>query len=587
MAHRAGRKPAIRKPRQRRGVLADYGATDDYWYRPIGMYSSSGENVTPDSAMKLSVVYACVNVLATSIASLPLKVYRSLPTGGKAPAPDHPLWKVLHDQPNGWQTSFEFREMMMWHLVLRGNAYAFIVAPAGTVEQLIPIHPDRVKVERLLNGRLRYQVKNEQTGQYDPYTQDEIFHLRGPSLDGIVGVSVITYARESMGEALATETYGATYFGNGARPGIVLTTEQKLNAEQMKLVREQWNSVHQGPANAHKTAVMSNGLKPSVIGVTNEDSQFIELRGWKIADLCRWFRMQPHKVHDLSRATFSNIEEQNIEHVSDTLRPWGVRWEQTIKRDLITEPEVFAEINFDGLLRGNTQARALALQTRFINGNLSADEWREIENQNPIPDGHGDRYFVQRNLIPVDKIDEQFEIDSQQAAGQMGKGNPPEEPEDESPEEDAAESEDDPEEDTQEQESEAALAVQPITISHDAEAAFDCLIVDASERIANAEIRDMEDKAKRADEDPARFKAWSDDFYANKHRTYVTRQLAPIIKAFRLQGVTAEGVSELLCGNGITSLGGVDPVLVVNLWKTNRAKAVESIIRKVCKYESA
>lgn len=563
MANRAGRKPAIRKPRQRKGVRADYGVTDDYWYRPVGMYSAAGENVTPSTAMKLSVVYACANVLATSIASLPMKVYRSLPTGGKAPAPDHPLWKVLHDQPNGWQTSFEFREMMMWHLVLRGNAYAFIVAHAGDVEQLIPIHPDRVNVERLLNGRLRYQVRNEQTGRYDPYTQDEIFHLRGPSLDGIVGVSVITYARESIGEALATESYGSTYFGNGARPGIVLTTDQKLNSEQMKLVRDQWNAVHQGPANAHKTAVMSNGLKPSVIGVTNEDSQFIELRGWKIADLCRWFRMQPHKVHDLSRSTFSNIEEQNIEHVSDTLRPWGVRWEQSIKRDLIEDPEIFVEINFDGLLRGNSAARASSLSTRFINGNLSINEWKAIENENPIEGGDGDRYFVQKNLIPVDKIDEQLDIDAQQAAGQMGKGNQPEDLDQE----------------------ESAMAPQPITISHDAEAAFDCLIVDASERIANAEIRDLEDKAKRADEDPERFRAWSEDFYANKHRTYVTRQLAPIIKAFRLRDVTAEGVSEFLCGNGITSLGGVDPVLVVNLWKTNRAKAVESIIRKVCKYE--
>lgn len=562
MAQRTGKKPAARKPARRRGPRADSGSPspmNDFWYGSTGFSTSGGENVTPDSAMRLSVVYACVNVLATSIASLPLKVYRSLPNGGKSPAPDHPLWKVLHDQPNSWQTSFEFREMMMWHVVLRGNAYAFIVAPAGSVEQLIPIHPDRVKVERLLNGRLRYQVKDQETGSYTPFTQDEIFHLRGPSLDGICGVSVITYAKEGMGSALATEAHGAAFFNNGAEPGVVLTTEQKLNKEQRDFTRDSWNNSHAGPGNKFRTAVLGNGLKIQPIGITNKDSQFLELRDWQIPDLCRWFRMQPHKVHDLSRATFSNIEEQNIEHVSDTLRPWGVRWEQTIKRDLVTEEGVFAEFLFDGLLRGNAAARAQALQTRFMNGNLSIDEWREIENQNPLEDENGERYFVQRNLIPVDKIDEQFAIDAQQAAGQVGKANQPADP--------------------------PAIESESITVSTAAADAFDCLIVDASERIANAEINDLEDKAKRADEDPGRFKAWSEDFYANKHRTYVTRQLAPIIKAFRIQDVTAAGVSELVCCNGITALGGVDPVLIVNLWKTNRARTVENIIRKVCKYE--
>jgi hypothetical protein len=221
----------------------------------------------------------------------------------------------------------------------------------------------------------------------------------------------------------------------------------------------------------------------------------------------------------------------------------------------------------------------MALQTRFLNGNLNADEWRAIENDNPIPDGDGKRYYVQKNLIPVDKIDEQFEIDAQQAAGQVGKSNQPDSsppdnphPQDPAPADSSAAIE---------------LAVQPIAVSHDAAAAFDCLIADASVRIANAEINDLEDKAKRADDDPSRFAAWSADFYAKKHRQYVTRQLAPIIKAFRLQDVTADGVSELLCDNGIVSLGGCDPVAIVQLWKNSRAKTVEQIIRKVCKYVPA
>lgn len=367
----------------------------------------SGVRVDSDTALQSTVVLACVRVLAEAVASLPLHLYRSVGGGGKEIAREHPLYKVLHDAPNSWQTSFEWREQQMLHLGLHGNAYSEIRAgEGGFASELIPLHPSRMKVERIENERLRY-VYTEPDGSKTLYTQDQILHLRWLSNDGVLGMVPVELARDAIGLARACEIHGASFFGNGARPGVILKTPNEIKPEAASALRDNWERVHRGPDRANKTAILTGGLEPVELGGNNQESQFLESRRFQVEEICRLYRCPPHLVGDLTRSSFSNIEQQSIDFVQHTLLPWLRRFEMAFVRDLITDPVYFPEFDTRGMLRGDASARASYYNTLWNLGVASVNEIRGWENLNPVEGG--DTRFVQLNMQTLDAASKQAE----------------------------------------------------------------------------------------------------------------------------------------------------------------------------------
>jgi HK97 family phage portal protein len=379
---------------------------DDWWYRTIGPASLSGQEVTPDSSLKNAAVFGCVRFIAETIASLPLHIYRNLPGGGKERAVNHPLYSLLHDQPNRWQTAFEFIEMMQGHLELRGNAYAEILeGPRGFVDQLIPLHPDRIEIKVLESGRLDYHYKDWRTGITRLIEQERMFHVRGWSSNGIMGVSPIALAAEAVGMSLAAQDYGARFFKNDARPGGLLEHPAELKEEAAKRIAKSWQEAQSGE-HRHKIAVLESGMKYHELGLTNKDSQFLESRTFQGNEVARIFRVKPHKIGFLEHATFSNIEHESIDSVVDTFLPRLRRWEQAIKRDLIIAKQTyFAEFLVDGLLRGDIKTRYEAYAIGRQWGWLSVNKILQMENMNPIGP-EGDRYLTPMNMQAASELPE-------------------------------------------------------------------------------------------------------------------------------------------------------------------------------------
>ena len=387
------------------GKRADLGGgpDDDYWYQNQqgSGVAQTGSLVTPDTAMRVSAVYACVRIIAQSVAVLPFNLYQ-VSTSGRIKAVDHPLFRVLARRPNAWQTAYEFLMMQQGHLCLRGNAYARIVTTsAGDIDSLIPYHPDRVRVFRLTNGKLRYEVRNINTNTIESLLQEEMLHIRGLTLDGLVGLSPIAVARESIGGALGTQDYANRLFSNDARPGGVLTVPGKMSDAAAKRIKEDWQQKFTGP-NIHKTAVLEEGVKWAPTGMTPEDAQFLETRRFQVTDIARIFGVPPHKLGELDRSTHSNIEHQGMEFVTDTLMPWLVAWEQAVSRDLMTADEqdaYHAEFQVDALLRGDTASRYAAYAVGRQWGWLNADEIRMREGMDPIGGLAGQTYLRPLNMV--------------------------------------------------------------------------------------------------------------------------------------------------------------------------------------------
>lgn len=353
-------------------------------------------SLSGDGAYRIAAVLAAVRVIAEGVAALPLKVYHRLPNGDKEPFPDHPLYRVLHDQPNGWQTSFEFRETLQAHLCLRGNAYASIGTYGGEVVSLMPLDPDRMRIEGRKNGGFVY-VYARHDGGTTRYDRDEILHIRGLSSDGYYGLSPLQYMRQTLSLTSQLQDHADSLFKNGARPGVVFETDQPMRVNVAKALKEEWDRTHAGTANTGKTAIMPFGLKAKTIGMTNEDAQFLESRKFQVSEIARFFRVPPHLIGDLEKATFSNIEQQALEFVTYTLRPWLTRWEQAIKRDLITDRDVFVEFQTLDLLRGDAASRAQFYKELSYLGAMSVNDIRRAENMPPIGPA-GDKRFIQSNM---------------------------------------------------------------------------------------------------------------------------------------------------------------------------------------------
>lgn len=375
-----------------------------------GANSKSGVSVTPEGSLRIATVLSCIRLISESIASIPLIVYRRTGKNGRERARNHPLYRVLHDAPNEYQTSFEFRETLQGHLSLRGNAFAFIDWDvAGRVKQLIPMMPDRVGFGKdKASGRLRYSYDQPEGGSREYFEPEEILHLRGLSSDGLVGFSPIDVARESFGLSIATEEYGARFFSNGTHVGSYLETPEVLGDKARENLKRSFRDNHGGLVNAHRMPILEGGLQLKRLNMSTKDAQFIEQRQFQIFEICRIFRVPPHKIYELSRATFSNVESQSIDFVTDSIRPWVSRWEQRLSKSLLRDSEredYFVEFKLEDLLRGNTKERQEALQIQRRNGVISANEWRAIENMNPREDSGGDTYFEDLSMSKGESTD--------------------------------------------------------------------------------------------------------------------------------------------------------------------------------------
>lgn len=365
--------------------------------------TTSGKPVNERTAMQTTAVYACVRILAEAVASLPLHVYEYQDDGGKKLVHDHPLYYLLHDEPNPEMTSFVFRETLMSHLLIWGNAYAQIIRDgAGRVLGLYPLLPDKMDVQRDDRGNIYYVYSrnSDENPMFKEYGDirlkaEDVLHIPGLGFDGLIGYSPIAMAKNAVGMTLACEEYGASFFANGANPGGVLEHPGVL--KDPSKVRESWNSVYRGVNNAHKIAVLEEGMKYQQIGIPPEEAQFLETRKFQINEIARLYRIPPHMVGDLDKSSFSNIEQQSLEFVKYTLDPWVIRWEQSLQRSLLLPGEkgkYFIKLNVDGLLRGDYQSRMNGYAVGRQNGWFSANDIREMENMNPIPDEQGGNLYL-------------------------------------------------------------------------------------------------------------------------------------------------------------------------------------------------
>ena len=363
--------------------------------------SNSGKPVNDRTALQLVAVYACIRVLSESIAQLPIHIYQHT-DNGKEKVTNHALYPLLHDQPNHEMTSFVFREVMMSHLLIYGNAYAQIIRNnGGRIVGIYPLMADRMKVDRDEQNRLIYRYRRYDNADPNLKEQGEIvlqaedvLHIPGLGYDGLVGYSPIALAKNALGISLACEEYGASFFANGASPSGVL--EHPGTIKNPDKVRNLWRETY-GGTNAHKTAVLEEGMHYKQISIPNNEAQFLETRKFQIEEIARLYRVPLHMIGDLDHATFSNVEHLSLDFVKYTLNPWVARWEQAFQKDLLSESDkgrVFIKMNVDGLLRGDYLSRMQGYASGKQNGWLSTNDIREMEDMNLISDEEGGNLYT-------------------------------------------------------------------------------------------------------------------------------------------------------------------------------------------------
>jgi len=384
-----------------------FGGRFEYLFGP----TDAGKIVNERTSLQVTAVYACVRIISEAVASLPIHIFAELADGSRERLATHPLYTLLRYEPNEEMTAFVFWETLMSHLLLWGNCYAQIIRDGrGQVRALYPLLPDRIDVSRNERGRIIYtyspdggerQIKRD--SREIVLNADEVFHVPALGFDGLIGYSPIAVIKNAIGMALAIEEYGSRFFANGARPGGVLeTTKTVKNADQ---VREDWNSLFRGSGNANKIAVLEEGLTYKPVSVPPEDAQFLESRKFQLNEIARIFRVPPHMLGDLDRATFNNIENLSLDFVKYTLDPWLIRLEDAIRKSLFLPSEkglYYAKFNVDGLLRGAYRERMEGYRVGIQNGFMSQNDVRALEDLNPIEDG--DTYAVNGNMVKLADI---------------------------------------------------------------------------------------------------------------------------------------------------------------------------------------
>lgn len=376
---------------------------NDALFNMGGMLSAAGQRVSPDTALRLTATFACVRVLSEAVGQLPLHLYRR-EGRGKVHATEHRLYHVLHRRPNRWQTASEWREMQQGHLTLRGNAYSEIIAPRGVVTDLVPLNPDGVTVERYPDGvgfRYRYR-RNDGTERI--LNREDVLHLRGLSSDGFLGINPIELEREAIGFGLAAQDYGARFYANGATmPGWIEFPGSFKTDEAKTKFRAAFQGQQVG-ANRFKTPVFEHGMKYHELQIKHTDLQFLETLKYRDTDIARIFRVPPHKIGILDRATWNNMEQQSLEFVIDTLMPWLVKWEQRLEESLLLDSErelYFFKFSVEGLLRGDAKTRAELYGEGIQDGWLTRNEVRELEDRDPLPGL--DTPLEPLNMAPADR----------------------------------------------------------------------------------------------------------------------------------------------------------------------------------------
>ena len=464
------------------------------WIRG-GSQTTSGITVTPNKAMQMATVFACIRNISDDIGALPLAVYSK--SGDKRTKEgDHPVTKMLAVEPNEEMTAVSLRTAMQAHILGWGNGYCEIVRRIdGTPAAIYPLKPDRVAPLRDSNGQLLYEISKDD-GSKIRLPAKKVLHVPGLGYDGLVGYNVIRYARESIGLGMAAEEFGNAFYGNGLNPSMVLTFPEALSDRARENLKRAIVKNNAGLKNAFKAMLLEEGGKAEKVTIAPEEAQFLQTREFSVVEICRWFRMPPHMVSDLSRATFSNIEHQAIQYVTNTLTPWLVRWEQEINRKLLTPP-YYCKHNVQGLLRGDIQSRYKAYAVGRQWGWLSADEIREMEDMNPLPDGAGGEYLVPMNMSPA-----RDESENPNAAGAQQNNNKP----------------------------------------------LKAMVSDCARRIFNAEMAELEKHVKYAKYSPVKWSEWLATFY-EKHTEYMRQVLKPIEADDAAEGIAADHMELLVISN--------------------------------------
>lgn len=385
--------------------IRNLGLTSPELYRHYGLDSYSGKTVTAQSALTISAVWACIRLLSETIATLPLGVYQRDASGRGLPARTHSLYGLLHDSPNADMSSAEFWESMVATYVLRGNAYALKEFAGSRLAALTPLRADLVVPDRRKSGEVYF--KYHHPDGYREFSEEQIFHLKGFTLDGLTGLSPIAYARHSMGNVLAVEEAVGVTFKNGLRPAGALTVQQLLRKDQRAEIRASIAEQVAGVANTGKLMVLEAGMTYQPLAIPPEDAQMLQTRGFQVEEVCRWYRVPPFMVGHTEKVTSwgSGLEQQMIGFLTFALRPHLTRIEQTIKRSLIAPADrqrIYAEFNVEGLLRADSAARASFYSTMANNGLMSRNEIRAKENL-PAMAG-GDVLTVQSAMVPLTAI---------------------------------------------------------------------------------------------------------------------------------------------------------------------------------------
>lgn len=387
----------------RADVSGTPAAWDDYWYSPIGFSSASGVRVNADSAKRSATVLACVGVKSKDVGMMPCKIFTEAPDGSKRLVTNHPVYDVVYSQPNDQQTAFEFKQMMQGHVELRGNAYAEIKSgPRGRVDQLLPMHPDRVHVERMKpSGLLRYRYDDPLTNRTRFLMQGEVFHLRNFSDDGSVGQSTVAMACDSIGVALAQQDYTARFLKNDARPPIVFEGNNFKTIQQEDEFLDSWQRRHTGSSRG-SAGLLPKGITVKEIGVKPIDQQLLDARKFSRIEICSIFGVPPHLIGETEKtATYASVEQFNIMYAVHCILPILVMWEQAIQRDLLDSPRYFAKFSMAALLRGDQASRFNAYKIAIENGWMCQDEVRLLEDMNPIPGGIGKTFWRSANWLPL------------------------------------------------------------------------------------------------------------------------------------------------------------------------------------------
>jgi HK97 family phage portal protein len=386
--------------------LTDPKAWDSSLWWLFGSQSASGEVVNEYTSLNYSAVWNAVSLIAGTVSSLPLHLLRSDDNRQKK-AIEKPLYRVMSTKPNPFMTSKVLRETMTMHLLTWGNAYAEIVRNGyGNIAELWPIAPNRV-TPKIENGAIVYNIAVG--GQVVKLGRDRILHLIGPSFDGFIGYSIIALARKSIGLSMAMETFGSQYFGQGTHPGVIVSHPKSLSPTSHSNLKASLTEEYSGLGKSHRLMLLDEDMKLVNVGIPPEDSQFLESRQFQITEIARWFNLPPHKLKDLTRSSFNNIESEQISFVTDSILPWLIGIEQFYNTQLLTENEQWKENlyfkhNVEGLLRGNAEARAKYYQAMWNVGAMSINEIRGKEDMDPIEGG--DDHFVPLNYVPIRKLDE-------------------------------------------------------------------------------------------------------------------------------------------------------------------------------------